>query len=164
VFYARVVNGIVTKGITSVLSESVNEGLENRYGYELEASRQLVDSLKVGANFSSLTREVVSGSVEPTDTPAHKLFAFGEWRAWGPIGLVASVDLEDKRWLQSALNSTIYYQGGSFTRFNAKATYAITSNTAAEFGVNNLTDRNYLIEDAYHAPGRQFFANVRVKL
>ena len=163
VFYARVVNGIVTEGITPVLSESVNEGLEKRYGYELEASRQLVDSLKVGANFSSLTREVLNGTVEPTDTPAHKLFAFGEWRVWGPIALVASVDVEDKRWLQSALNSTIYYQGGSFTLFNAKATYAITSHASAEFGVNNLTDRNYLIEDGYHAPGRQFFANVRVK-
>ena len=32
-----------------------------------------------------------------------------------------------------------------------------------EIGVNNLTDRDYVIEDGYHAPGRTYFANVRVK-
>ena len=163
IFYARVVDGIVTEGISPMLSESINGGVEKRYGYEIEASRQLLDALKVGANFSSLKRVVVSGMVEPTDTPDHKLFVYSEWHPIAPLALVASVDLEDKRWLQSAVNSLYYYQGGSFTLFNAKAAYSFTSQVSAEFGVNNLADRNYVIEDGYHAPGRQFFANARVK-
>jgi iron complex outermembrane receptor protein len=162
-FYARVVNGISTIGVSATQSENINGGVEKRYGYELEASRQLLESLKLGANFSSLKRVVESGAVEPTDTPDHKLFVFAEYHPLAPLALVASVDLEDKRWLQSAVNSTFYYQGGSFTLFNAKAAYSFTPKLSAEFGVNNLTDRNYVIEDGYHAPGRQFFANVRAK-
>jgi iron complex outermembrane recepter protein len=162
VFYARVVDGIVTQAINVTTSESVNGGVEKRYGYELEASRQLLESLKVGANFASLKRVVISGAVEPTDTPDHKLFAFTEWHPIAPLALVASVDIEDKRWLQSAVNSLLYYQGGSFTLLNAKGSYNFTSQASAELGVNNLTDRNYVIEDGYHAPGRTYFANVRV--
>jgi outer membrane cobalamin receptor len=30
--------------------------------------------------------------------------------------------------------------------------------------VTNLADQNYLIEDGYHAPGRQYFANLRMNL
>ena len=161
--YARVVDAIVTQAVNATTSESVNGGVEKRYGYELEASRQLIDSLKVGANFSSLKRVVVSGAVEPTDTPDHKLFAFTEWYPIAPVSLVADVDIEDKRWLQSAVNSLLYYQGGSFTLLNVKGGYQITPQASAEFGVNNLTDRNYVIEDGYHAPGRTYFANVRVK-
>ena len=69
--------------------------------------------------------------------------------------------MEGKRWLQSAINNTVYYRGGAFTLLNLKAAYQPLPSFTVEAGVANLADRNYLLEDQYHAPGRQYFANVR---
>jgi outer membrane cobalamin receptor len=33
-----------------------------------------------------------------------------------------------------------------------------------EVGVTNLADRNYATADGYHAPGREYFANIRFAL
>jgi iron complex outermembrane recepter protein len=161
VFYAKVVNGIVAVPLSPILSENQNVGDERREGYELELSRQLVASLKAGLNFSTLNREVLAGNTVPTDTPGHKFFAYLEWRPIEQLLIVPTVDIEDKRWLQSAVNNTVYYQGGSFTLLNVKAAYQFLANATFEIGTTNLSDRNYVVEDGYHAPGRQYFANLR---
>lgn len=161
-FYAKVVDGIVAVPLSPVLSESENVGVEKRYGYEVELSRQLLASFKAGMNFSGLTRVVEGGNTVPTDTPNHRLFAFAEWRPIAQLAIVPSLDIEDKRWLQSAANNTVYYRGGSFSLLNVKAMYQFLPQALFELGTTNLSDRNYVIEDGYHAPGRQYFANLRV--
>ena len=113
-------------------------------------------------NFPGLTRVVDGGNTVPTDTPNHKFFAFVEWRPIQQLAIVPSVDIEDKRWLQSAVNNTVYYRGGSLTLLNVKAAYQFLPDAMFEVGTTNLSDRNYVVEDGYHAPGRQYFANVRV--
>lgn len=162
VFYARVVDGIVAVPLSPTLSESKNVGVEKQEGYELELSRQLLSSLSAGMNFSRLARVVEAGNTVPTDTPNHKFFAFLEWRPIEQLKIVPSVDIEDKRWLQSAVNNTVYYRGGSFSLLNVKAAYQVLPQALFEVGTTNLSDRNYLVEDGYHAPGRQYFANLRV--
>ena len=72
------------------------------------------------------------------------------------------VDYESKRWLQSAFNNLVYYQGGSFALVGLKAAYNPIDPLKIELGVTNLMDRNYVIEDGYNAPGREYFVNVRV--
>ncbi len=161
-FYAKVIDGIVTVPLSPTLSESENAGVEKRYGYEIELSRQLLPSLKAGMNFSGLTRVVEGGNTVATDTPNHKLFAFIEWRPIEQVTIVPSLDIEDERWLQSAVNNTVYYRGGSFSLLNVKAAYQLLPQALFEVGTTNLSDRNYVIEDGYHAPGRQYFANLRV--
>jgi iron complex outermembrane receptor protein len=162
VFYAKVVDGIVAVPLSPVLSESENVGVEKRYGYEIELSRELLSSLKAGLNFSGLTRVVEGGNTVATDTPNHKFFAFLEWRPLEQLTIVPGLDVEDKRWLQSAENNTVYYRGGSFSLLNVKAAYQFLPQALFEVGTTNLGDRNYVIEDGYHAPGRQYFANLRV--
>jgi iron complex outermembrane recepter protein len=161
-FYARVVNDIVTVPLSPVLSENENAGVEKRDGYEVELSRALVSSLRAGANFSGLTRVVGSGATVPTDTPNHKFFAFLEWRPVERLTVVPTLDIEDKRWLQNAVNNTLYYRGGSFSLVNVKAAYEFLRGATVEAGTTNAGDRNYVIEDGYHAPGRQYFANLRI--
>jgi iron complex outermembrane receptor protein len=161
-FYAKVVDGIVAVALSPVLSESQNVGVEKREGYELELSRQILSSLKAGVNFSGLTRVIEGGNTVATDTPNHKFFGFMEWRPIEQLAIVPSLDIEDKRWLQSAVNNTVYYRGGSFSMLNVKAAYQFLPEAMFEVGTTNLGDRNYVIEDGYHAPGRQYFANVRV--
>jgi outer membrane cobalamin receptor len=97
----------------------------------------------------------------PTDTPNHKFFAFLNWQPIAALTIVPSADIEGRRWLQSATNVSVYYRGGDFAVMNLKASYEVLQASRIEVGVTNLSDLNYLIEDGYHAPGRQYFANVR---
>jgi iron complex outermembrane receptor protein len=162
-FYVRLVDGIVSVPLSPAISESENVGLERRYGYELELSRRLSSTFEVSMNYSDLVREVQDGDYVPTDTPDHKFVAFAQWRPITHLAIVPSLDIESKRWLQSAVNATVYYRGGSFSLFNAKAVYEFVPGATFELGSTNITDRNYLVEDGYHEPGRQYFANIRVK-
>ena len=43
-----------------------------------------------------------------------------------------------------------------------KAAYNPIDPLKVELGVTNLMDRNYVIEDGYNGPGREYFLNVRV--
>jgi outer membrane cobalamin receptor len=45
-----------------------------------------------------------------------------------------------------------------------KLAYDPVANVELDIGATNLTDENYEIEDGYHAPGREYFANVRASL
>ncbi|HWJ34633.1 MAG TPA: TonB-dependent receptor [Steroidobacteraceae bacterium] len=162
-FFARVVDAIVAVPLSPTLSESENVGVERRYGYELELSRQVVSSLRAGVNFSDLVRVTVAGGTVATDTPNQKFFGFVEWRPIQQLAITPSLDIEGKRWLQSAVDNTVYYRGGSYSMLNVKAAYQFLSDAMFELGTTNLGDRNYVVEDGYHAPGRQYFANLRFK-
>ncbi len=162
VFYARVANAIVAVPLSPTLSENQNIGEEKRSGFEIELSRTFFTTLRTGLNYSDLKREVTGGNTVPTDTPPHRLFAFAEWRPIEQLVVVPTVDIESNRWLQSAFNNNIYYEGGSFTLWNLKVGYQFMPQAMVEVGTTNLSDRNYVIEDNYHAPGRQYFANIRV--
>ena len=162
-FYVRVVDGIVSVPLSPAISESENVGVERRYGYEVELSRRMLPTLEVSMNYSDLVREVLDGAYVPTDTPGRKFVAFAQWHPIAQLTIVPSLDIESKRWLQSAVNATVYYRGGSYSLFNAKAVYEFYPGATFELGSSNISDRNYAIEDGYHAPGRQYFANLRVK-
>jgi len=95
-------------------------------------------------------------------TMAAYAFAFLEWRPVAQLAIVPSLDIEDKRWLQNAVNNTVYYRGGSLSLLNLKAAYQFLPGASFEVGTTNTTDRNYVIEDGYHAPGRQYFATLRL--
>ncbi len=164
IFYARVTAAIVAVPLSPVQSENENIGVERREGYEIGLKRRIGGAFDIGMNYSNLVREVLAGNTPATDTPQAKFFGYADWHPLDGLSIVPSIDIEGRRWLQGALNNTIYYRGGSFTRLNLKASYSWARGPEIEAGVDNLTDRNYLIEDGYHAPGRQYFVNFRVHL
>ena len=164
VFFARVSDAIVAVPLSATLSENQNVGVERRTGFEVELSRRLNASLDAGINYSHLTRDILESATVATDTPGEKIFAFLDWQPLPSLKLVPSIDWEGNRWLQSATNNTLYYRGGSVTRVDFKAEYAFRKTFRLDIGVTNLTDHNYVIEDGYHAPGREYFANVRFSM
>jgi iron complex outermembrane receptor protein len=164
VFLVRVDHAIDAVGISPTVSEDKNVGVEHREGYEVEVSRNFLAALSAGINYSDLVRVVQAGGVVPTDTPAHKLFAYVDWRPASNWQIVPSINSESRRWLQSAVNTLLYYQGGAFTRVDMKVSYEPLPKVELEIGVTNLANENYEIEDGYHAPGREYFANVRASL
>lgn len=164
VFYARVTDAIVAVPLSPVQSENENVGAERREGYELAVTRHFGTTLAMGISYSDLVREVIAGYAPPTDTPNHKLFGYLAWRPLRGLSIAPSVDIEGRRWLQNAVNNTLYFRGGSFTRIDLKVSYAWARGLRIEAGVKNLADRNYLIEDGYHAPGREYFVSLRAHL
>jgi iron complex outermembrane receptor protein len=164
VFSARIDDAINAVALSPTLSESENTGAERHDGYEVELSRALLPTLRGGMNYSYLARVVLSGSAVPTDTPNHKFFGFLEWRPVAVVAVVPTLDIEGRRWLQSATNPLTYYRGGDFAMLNLKVSYQPSEMLQAEIGSKNVSDQNYLIEDGYHAPGREYFANIRVTL
>lgn len=164
-FLARIDDAIVSVALSPTLSQSENIGAERQEGYEIELSRALTASLSAVLNFSALTRiEIDSDGVPPTDTPSHRLFAYLDWHPLPALAIVPSVDMEGPRWLQNAVINTLYYHTGSYTLVGIKAAYQVSHRLQLDVGVNNLLDRNYLLEDSYNGPGRQYYANVRYAL
>jgi iron complex outermembrane receptor protein len=161
-FYAKITNAITSVALTPTVSESENVGAARHSGFEIELSRPLLSTLDGGVNFSDLTRVELSGGAVQTDTPGQKLFAYLDWRPLPRLEVVPDVDVESKRWLQNAVNNLVYYRGGSFTLVGLKAAYTPIDPVKVEVGVTNLMDRNYVIEDGYNGPGREYFLNVRV--
>ncbi len=164
VFIARVSDAIEAVALSPTLSEDENVGAERQTGFEVELSRSLLASFDGGLSFAQLHRAQLSGTVVPVDTPDQHLFAWLDWHPIRALSIVPNVELIGRRWLQNALNNKIYYQAGSYAVSNVRAAYRPTDDLTAEVGVRNLTDRNVLIEDGYHGPGRQYFAGVSVTL
>ncbi len=161
-FLAKITNAITPVAVSPTVSESENIGAERQQGFDIELSRQLLATLACGMNFSDLIRVELSGGAVPTDTPGQKLFAYLEWHPLPQLAVVPNVDVESKRWLQNAVNNLNYYRGGSFTLVGLKAAYQPVQPVTIEVGSTNLLDRDYVIEDGYNGPGREYFLNVRV--
>lgn len=164
VFYARVDQAIEAVALTPVLSEDENVGAERRYGYELSLKRPLLESLDAGLDYSNLTRTVLSGGAVPTDTPDYTAFAFLEWRPLPRLSVRPSVRVQGRRWLEGAVNDLLYYRAGSYAQVDLEAGYQPSNHWQVDVGVQNLTDRNILLEDGYHGPGREYFADLRASL
>ncbi|MCX7055929.1 MAG: TonB-dependent receptor [Proteobacteria bacterium] len=164
VFIAHVGDAIIAVPLSPTLSTNDNVGVERRTGFEIELSKSIAEFLSAGVNFSHLTRDMLESSTVPVDTPSNKVFAFLDWRPVSSLKIVPSLDCEGKRWLQGATNNTLYYRGGSFTRLDLQAQYEFGRHWRVDLGVTNLTDRNYVIEDGYHAPGREYMLNLRARL
>ncbi len=160
-FFARVSNAIAPVALTATLSESQNVGTERQQGFEIELKRQLTTSLDAGANFSYLRRDELTPGIVLVDTPDQRTFAYVDWRPVQKLLFTADVSLIGRRWLQNAVNATIYYATGSYATADLRAAYQATNVVSLELGVENLTDRDVLIEDGYNGPGRQYFAGVR---
>ena len=161
-FVAKITNAITSVPVSLGVSESENVGAARHQGFEIELSRQLLPTVFGGMNFSDLIRVELSGGAVQTDTPGQKFFAYLDWRPVPQLSFVPNVDIESPRWFQGAVNNLLYYRGGSFTLLGLKASYKPIEKLTIELGATNLADRNYLIEDGYNAPGREYFANVRV--
>jgi iron complex outermembrane receptor protein len=74
------------------------------------------------------------------------------------------VDLEGPPWLEGAVVSMLNYRSGSCAVASFRASYQASEQLAVDMGITNMFDRNYLIEDGYHSAGREYFADVRVRL
>jgi len=164
-FVARISDAIMPVALSATVSTNENVGTERNTGFEVDLKRELLPQvLDAGANYSYLVRQVLEGGAVPTDTAAQRLFAYLSWHPLPTLSIIPNVDVEGRRWLQNALNMQVYYRAGGYAVAGLKAAWQPTAQIGAEIGVKNITDRNYVIEDGYNAPGREYFVNLRYTL
>jgi iron complex outermembrane recepter protein len=164
-FLARISDEITAVALSPTISTDRNVGTGRNTGFEIDLKRVLIaDTLDAGANYSYLVRDFLEGGGVPTDTPAEHFFAYATWHPLPSFAITPTVDIQGRRWLQNALNATIYYRSGAYTLLGIKAAWQPTDQINFELGVKNLTDHNYLIEDGYNGPGREYFVNLRYTL
>ncbi|HTY94255.1 MAG TPA: TonB-dependent receptor [Steroidobacteraceae bacterium] len=165
VFLARISNEITAVALSPTLSTNRNVGTGRNTGFEIDLKRSLIgDELEAGANYSYLVRNFLSGGGVPTDTPAQRFFAYASWHPLPAFSVTPTLDVEGRRWLQNAVNATVYYRSGAYALVGLKAGWQPTRQLNAELGVRNLADRDYLIENGYNGPGREYFVNLRYTL
>jgi iron complex outermembrane receptor protein len=56
-----------------------------------------------------------------------------------------------------------YVDIGTYTLLNFQAAYSWNENATLTLGATNLLDQNYDLAQGFPEPGRQFFANARVR-
>ncbi len=140
-------------------------GTARHTGFEIDLQRTLIpEVLDWGFNYSYLVRDFLEGGGVATDTPREHFFAYATWRPLHSISVTPTFEVEGRRWLQNAVNATVYYRSGAYTLLGLKAGWQQTQQLNFEMGVKNLTDRDYLIEDGYNGTGREYFVNLRYPL
>jgi len=122
--------------------------------------------------------------------PAHKIFLYASWRATDKLTLTPSLDIaSDRTALVTNCTSTLvatqpgggnpanaycqktsgytgrpnYVDIGSYALLNFQAAYAWNENATLTMGATNILDENYSLAQGFPEPGRQFYANARIR-
>lgn len=163
-YHARMINAIENVAVSSTLSQEQNAGVEIHEGFEIDILQHVMKDLDIGGYYAYLMRAMVEKNLAvPTDSPRHKAFIHADWQAMEGLKIISTAEITGKRWLQDAYTNTLYHYAGDAVVLSIKAQYAINKTFDVEGGIKNLADQNYEMADGFHAEGRNFFTNVRMK-
>ncbi|MGQ9862727.1 MAG: TonB-dependent receptor plug domain-containing protein, partial [Thiobacillaceae bacterium] len=132
-----------------------NVGKARIKGIELGLKTPLGTQWEVGGNATFMDLKNVSDpTVKLTNIPETKLNLHALWRPVAAVDLIAFAEHDGGRWA----SDTVKLSG--FTTLNLKAVWRPMQRMAAEVGVNNVTDKNYELDQGFPAAGRMWFANL----
>ena len=141
-------------------SQYRNIGKVESTGIELATTYYAMDDLELGANYSYIDRDNKSGHEKLTDVPDHKLFAYGKWQATSALALTGNIEAASSRYSRQNGNTKDWFSARGFVIANIKGSYKFNPDWQTEFGVNNITDKNYAYSEGYYLEGRNMFINV----
>lgn len=137
-----------------------NIGKQENLGIELFATAEMNDQWRAHFNYTWLDRSnKTNPQFKPLDTPKHKVFATIEYQPIQYLRLLASTEYNAQRFS----NTTGTRVASGFMLANLKASFLIHKNMNAEFGVNNVGDKNYAYEEGFPEQGRNYFANINLQ-
>lgn len=172
VFYSRTSNLMQTAIVSAPLNtcdkgsttcrQAQNIGRTRDAGFELSLDQALSRQWQLGGAYTYLSRSNLSDpSVTLTDTPRHRLLASLNWTPTDVWELRTTLEAEQGRMVSfvGPGNSSGYRKLGGFASVGVKALYKPTKSMTLDFGVSNLTDRNFELSDGMPMPGRSWFVN-----
>lgn len=169
VFYSDLKDSIqqayIIDATGAVFSQNQNVSGEH-YGFEASVDWDIAPGVRIGANYTYLQREYdyITPGTKPEGTPDHEAFLYLAWQALPNLTLTPSLALaSDRNSIVSSGKTRTYVETGSYALANFQAEYKFTENATAAIGVTNMFDQDYALAEGFPEPGRQFFANARVK-
>jgi iron complex outermembrane receptor protein len=147
---------------------SQNQNIDGEhYGFEVSVDWDIAPGLRLGGNYTYLQREYgyLTPGTQPEGTPDHEAFLYLAWEATRNLTITPSLTLASDRYavITSGTNPTDYIKTGAYALANLQAEYKFTENASAAIGVTNIFDEDYALAEGFPEPGRQFFANARMK-
>jgi len=132
-----------------------NVGKARIKGIELGLKTPLGTQWEVGGNATFMDLKNVSDpKAKLTGIPETKLTLHALWRPVQAVDLIAFAEHDGGRWA----SNTVKLDG--FTTLNLKAVWRPMKDLSVEAGVNNVTDKNYELDQGFPAAGRMWFANL----
>lgn len=133
-----------------------NAGKARFHGAEAGFDYQVINSLKLGSNYSYIKRKnITNPTILFTNVPDHKIFAFADYSFLKRASIMVSAEHNSGRYSTSYGTSAKAY-----TLVNAKASVKLYKFLSAEAGLNNIFDRNYTLVEGFPEAGRNFFVNL----
>ena len=141
---------------TSLLDQNQNIGKVVTYGAEVGAGLQITSDLTAGLTYTYTEWDNRGNSDKITNIPKHSVAGYVAYTVFDPLTLQV-----DSQYVSTRYSSSDgMREAGSYALANAKATYAVTKHFTTEFGVNNIADKAYEIEEGYPEPGITCFGNL----
>lgn len=141
-------------------SQLQNVGKAEYLGAEIGAEYQLIASLKAGMNYTFIQRNnLTHPGLYFTDVPRHKVFGHLQYRQKDRLQIQVNTEYNTERY--STTYGTI---AGSFLLLNANASVQVWKFFSVEAGINNITDKNYVLAEGYPEAGRNYFINLAYRL
>lgn len=145
------------------LTQNQNIGDGRYYGMELTGEWDILPELMVGANYMLLKRELtdpVRPDLRPVDTPEHTARIYAKWMPYENFTVMPDVEFSSWRWSDSASGGYVKTAGFALANLNMQFDYA--QNAALNFGVRNMLDKNYELNEGFPEPGRTFYLKTRL--
>ncbi len=162
VFRSNVSNSTQQFFLQPNLFQFQNVGEARFLGGELGLRGSFSSNIQWNMNYTYLSRRNTSHpALIFADTPRHQTYASATWLAHPRLSLLADLRYEGGRYYQN--------QAGRFGRATNYATAGIGATSQLYRGVdlqvelNNLFDRNYILQDGYPETGRAGYLNLRYR-
>ena len=151
-FYNHLYNTIqMVSNVQPGLSQMQNTGKAVFKGVDLSMVYQPVTVLNIYVTYSYIQQKNISNpEILFTDVPNNKLFASVEYTIVKKIMINLFGEYDSRR--NNASDGTRVSPG--YFLMNGQVTYSFIKILKAEFGVNNIFDKNYTIEEGYPQAGR----------
>lgn len=135
-----------------------NVGKVRVKGVELGLKTSLGPSWEIGGNLTLMdVKNISDPSVRLTGISERKLVVHALWRAAPALDVIAFAEHDGRRWASDTVEL------GGFTTLNLKLDWRPMKDLSIGLRVDNLTDRNYELDDGFPAAGRMWFANVNYR-
>jgi iron complex outermembrane recepter protein len=143
------------------LFQMQNTGRARFAGADITADYQPVTGLDLYAAYSYISRKNLSNSALLfTDVPDHKVFASAEYSFAKNMLFGLFGEYNSKR--NSSSDGTRVAEG--YFLLNCRYSVKIAKYFSIEAGINNLTDKNYSVQEGYPEAGRNYYAAVIFRL
>ena len=141
-------------------SQTQNFGKAQFYSFDLDINYQITQNIIIEANYSFIERKNLSNlTVLFTDVPKHNVYTALEYNFYKNLTFFANFQYSSDRY--STSYGTI---AKTFWLINSRINFNFAKYFSINAEINNIFDIDYQLVEGYPMQGRNFFANIRVKL